>query len=161
MEYLVLKYLHVISSTLLFGTGIGSAFYLLATTLTRDARVVAVVARMVVCADWLFTASTAVLQPLTGAWLVQRIGLPPWTTPWLKVSIICYALAIACWLPVVFIQMRLRDEAEASARDGRALSQRYWRLFFAWAALGVPALLLFLAIFWLMVAKPALQGLPF
>ena len=155
MDYLVVKYLHVISSTLLFGTGIGSAFYLLATTLSRDVRAVAVVARMVVRADWLFTATTAVLQPATGFWLVHRLGLP-WSTPWVKVSIVCYALAIACWLPVVWLQMRLRDEAARAARDGTVLPPAYWRLFAWWVALGVPAFFLFMALFWLMIAKPAL-----
>jgi uncharacterized membrane protein len=154
MEYLVLKYLHVISSTLLFGTGIGSAFYLLATTLSRDVRAVAVVARMVVRADWLFTATTAVLQPVTGFMLVQRMGLPL-STPWLKASIVCYALAIACWLPVVWLQMRLRDLAAEAARDGTPLPPRYWLFFKWWVALGVPAFFLFLALFWLMIAKPA------
>jgi uncharacterized membrane protein len=110
MEYLVMKYVHVISSTLLFGTGIGSAFYLLATTLSRDVRAVAVVSRMVVRADWLFTATTAVLQPATGLWLVHRMGMPLFT-PWIKASLVCYVLAIACWLPVVWLQMRLRDLA--------------------------------------------------
>jgi uncharacterized membrane protein len=155
MEYLFVKYLHVVSSTLLFGTGIGSAFYLLATTLSRDVRAVAVVARMVVRADWLFTATTAVLQPLTGFWLVHQVQLPL-STPWLKASIVCYVLAIACWLPVVWLQMRLRDLAAEAAREGTALPPRYWQLFRWWVVLGVPAFFLFLALFWLMIAKPAL-----
>jgi uncharacterized membrane protein len=113
------------------------------------------VARMVVRADWLFTATTAVLQPVTGFWLVHRLELPL-STPWLKASIVCYVLAITCWLPVVWLQMRLRDLAAEAARDGTALSPRYWRVFRWWVALGVPAFFLFLALFWLMIAKPAL-----
>jgi len=155
MEYLVLKYVHVISSTLLFGTGIGSAFYLLATTLSGDVRAIAVVSRMVVRADWLFTATTAVLQPVTGLWLVQRMGVPL-STPWLAASLVCYALAIACWLPVVWLQMRLRDLAAQAAEGNTPLPPRYWLLFKWWVALGVPAFFLFLALFWLMIAKPAL-----
>lgn len=155
MTYLVVKWLHVLSSTVLFGTGVGSAFYLLATTLSGDVRAIAVVARMVVRADWLFTATTAILQPLTGFWLVHRLGLPL-DTPWLLASIVCYALAMLCWLPVVWLQMRLRDLAAVAARDGRPLAPHYHRLFRWWIALGVPAFLLFLALFWLMVAKPSL-----
>lgn len=154
MEYQIAKWLHVLSSTVLFGTGIGSAFYLLATTLTRDVRAVAVVARLVVRADWLFTATTAVLQPATGFWLVRQMGLP-WDTPWLRLSLIFYAAAMACWVPVVVLQMRLRDLAQAAADKGEPLPRRYWKLFAWWVALGVPALVLFLAIFWLMIAKPA------
>lgn len=155
MEYLVVKWLHVLSSTVLFGTGIGSAFYLLASTLSRDVRAVAVVARMVVRADWLFTATTAALQPLTGFWMVNLAGFPL-TTPWLRLSIIGYVLALLCWFPVVWLQIRLRDLAAAAAREQTPLPPRYWQLFRWWFALGVPAFLLFVAIFWLMVAKPAL-----
>ncbi|RST53298.1 DUF2269 family protein [Variovorax sp. MHTC-1] len=154
MEYLIVKWLHVISSTVLFGTGVGSAFYLLATTLSRDVRAVAVVARMVVRADWLFTATSAVLQPLTGFWLMHLAGLPL-QTPWVKMSIFFYVLAILCWLPVVWLQIRLRDLASEAASRGQALPARYWMFFKWWVVLGVPAFFLFLALFWLMVAKPA------
>ena len=154
MEYLFVKWLHILSSTVLFGTGVGSAFYLLATTLSRDVRAIAVVARMVVRADWLFTATTAVLQPLTGFWLVHLVGFPL-ATPWLRMSIVFYVLAMLCWLPVVWLQIKLRDLAAAAAREGTGLPPRYWTFFRLWIVLGVPAFFLFLALFWLMVAKPA------
>ncbi|HYD75053.1 DUF2269 domain-containing protein [Ramlibacter sp.] len=152
MDYLALKWLHILSSTLLFGTGVGSAFYLLVATLGRDVRTVARVSGYVVVADWLFTATTAVLQPLTG-WLMVRSAGMPWSMPWLAWSVGLYALAIACWLPVVWIQHLLRDEARHCAAAGLALSGRYWRCFAAWVALGFVAFFAFLAIFWLMVAK--------
>ncbi|TFZ04283.1 DUF2269 family protein [Ramlibacter rhizophilus] len=150
--YFLVNWLHVISATVLFGTGVGSAYYLLVSTLRRDVRVVAAVSRQVVLADWLFTATTAVLQPLTGAWMVSRLGLP-WSTPWLALSVGLYALAIACWLPVVWIQMRLRDLAAAADREGTTLPRAYWRWFGWWVGLGFVAFFAFLAIFWLMVAK--------
>ena len=152
MDYLALKWLHILSSTVLFGTGIGSAFYLLVATLGRDARTVAVVSGWVVLADWLFTATTAVLQPVTGALLVHAAGMS-WRQPWLAWSVALYVLAIACWLPVVWIQLRLRDEARRSARGARPLSARYWRWFAAWMVLGTIAFLAFVLIFWLMVGK--------
>jgi len=152
MDYLTLKWLHVLSSTVLFGTGVGSAFYLLVATLGRDARTVAAVSGWVVIADGLFTATTAVLQPLTGWALVKTAGMP-WSQPWLAWSVGLYVLALACWLPVVWIQVRLRDESRRCARAGAQLSAAYWRLFGAWVALGVIAFAAFLAIFWLMVAK--------
>ncbi|GAB2504229.1 DUF2269 family protein [Lysobacter humi (ex Lee et al. 2017)] len=154
-DYLLVKTLHILSATILFGTGIGTAFYLLVTTLGRDVRVVAAVTRWVVIADWLFTATTAVAQPLTGWWLAHRMGMPLMEVAWLRTSVVLYALAIACWLPVVGLQIRLRDLAAAAARDGTALPPAYWRVFRGWVLLGVPALFAFLAIFWLMVAKPA------
>lgn len=154
-DYFVIKTLHILSATFLFGTGVGTAFYLLVTTLGRDVRVVAAVTRWVVIADWLFTATTAIAQPLTGWWLAQRMGMPLMELAWLRWSVYLYALAMACWLPVVWLQMRLRDLADAAARGGMPLTPAYWRVFRAWIALGVPALFAFLAIFWLMVAKPA------
>ncbi|RYD14296.1 MAG: DUF2269 domain-containing protein [Lysobacteraceae bacterium] len=153
MSYLLVKWLHIVSSTILFGTGIGSAFYLLCASLSRDARLVARVAAWVVRADWLFTATTIVLQPVTGWWLMRiaRLPIDAW---WLEVSIVLYVLAVACWLPVVWLQIRMRDLAVQAARKGAVLPSAFHRCFLAWFALGVPALLAFLAIFYLMVAKP-------
>ena len=153
MDYMMLKWIHVVGSTLLFGTGIGSAFYLLAATLTRDTRAVAVTSRHVVIADWLFTTTTAILQPLTGYFLV-RIANFSWGAAWLHVSVALYVIAIACWLPVVWLQMKMRNTAAAAAGAGAPLPPAYWRYFRWWFALGVPALVSFLAIFYLMIAKP-------
>jgi len=153
MEYLIWKWLHLLSAAFLFGTGIGSAFYLLFTSLGRDPRAIATVARLVVIADWLFTATAIVFQPLSGLWLAQRVGFPLHSR-WLAWSIALYLLATACWLPVIWLQLQLRDLAVAAAAQGTALPPLYWRYLRCWVALGVPALLAFLAVFWLMVAKP-------
>ncbi len=155
MEPLTVKYLHVLSSTILFGTGIGTAFYLLVASWTRDAHAVAVVARFVVIADWIFTATTVVLQPVTGVYLAMQLGIPL-GTPWLYWSMVLYAIAVLCWLPVVWLQIRLRDLAIESAARGEPLPPRYAGLLGAWAAFGVPAFACFLAIFYLMVARPPL-----
>lgn len=157
MDIVIVKWIHILSSTLLFGTGIGSAFYLLAATLHGDARVVAPVARFVVRADWMFTATTAVIQPVSGAWLASRYGLGMDVT-WIRVSVILYAVAIACWLPVVWLQMKLRDAAQSVAQPDSAgpipLPPAYHRYFRIWFLLGIPAFAAFLAIFYLMTAKP-------
>jgi uncharacterized membrane protein len=153
MDYLLVKWLHILSSTLLFGTGIGSAFYLLCTSLTRDLRAIAAVAKIVVIADWLFTATTAVMQPLTGFYMMYLVGMPI-NSRWISWSIALYVLAIACWLPVVWLQMRLRDVAQRALQTGETLPPLYWKYFRIWVALGVPAFLAFVAIFYLMVSKP-------
>ena len=124
-------------------------------SLNRDAKIAWFVTRHVVIADWLFTATTAIAQPLTGWWLAHRMGMPIMEVAWLRWSVHLYVLAIACWLPVVWLQMRLRDLAAHAAADATPLPPAYWQAFRAWVALGVPALFAFLAIFWLMVAKPA------
>ena len=155
MDLLLLKYIHVLSSTFLFGTGVGTAFYLLFTSWSRDARVVAAVARLVVVADWIFTATTIVVQPVTGYYLARGMGYPL-TTPWLYWSIVLFVIAALCWLPVVWIQMRLRDIAVAAAAEGRELPSSYAKHLGAWVALGIPALFSFLVIFYLMVARPPL-----
>lgn len=155
MDILIAKYLHILSSTFLFGTGIGTAFYLFFISWTRDARVIAVVARYVVIADWLFTATTIIFQPASGFYLAHRLGIPL-TTPWLLWSIVLFVIAALCWLPVVWLQMRLRDIAAEAAATGRELPVAYYGHLGTWAALGVPALISFLAIFYLMVVKPPL-----
>lgn len=158
MEYLIAKWLHILSSTLLFGTGIGSAFYLLFTSLTArksgDPRAVAVVAAKVVQADMLFTATTIVFQPLSGWYMAHLAGMPL-TSRWLMWSYALYALATACWLPVVWIQVRMRELARAADTRGATLPAAYWRYLWVWTALGVPALFAFVIVFYLMVAKPA------
>lgn len=154
MEYLIFKWAHILSSTLLFGTGVGSAFYLLTAVISRNPAIVAHVARWVVRADWLFTATTAIIQPLTGWWLLHLMGLPV-STPWIAWSLALYAIAIACWLPVVWLQAKMRDIAEEARAKARPLAPVFWRCFWWWVGLGVPALAAFLIIFWLMVAKPS------
>lgn len=153
MEYVVVKWLHVLSSTFLFGTGLGSAFYMFFTSLTRDARATAVVVRYVVIADWLFTTPTMVLQPLTGFYLIHLAGFP-WISRWIVWSIVLYVLAGAAWLPVVWMQIRMRDMAGAAAGANEPLPPRYWRLLRWWVALGVIAFAALLIVFFLMVAKP-------
>jgi uncharacterized membrane protein len=154
VDYVVVKFLHILSSTFLFGTGVGTAFYLLFISRTRDPRTVAAVARLVVIADWIFTTTTIIFQPASGLYLAQRMGVPL-TTPWLYWSIVLFVIAALCWLPVVWLQMRLRDMAQAAADADQPLPQRYDGYLGIWAALGVPALFSFLVIFYLMTAKPA------
>lgn len=154
MEYVIVKWLHILSSTLLFGTGLGSAFYMFFTSRTRDARAIAVVVRYVVIADWAFTTPTIILQPLTGFYLVRIAGFPL-TSKWIVASIALYLVAGACWLPVVWMQMRMRDMARQAASSGAELSARYWRFLRWWVALGIVAFLALVAVFYLMVAKPA------
>lgn len=154
MEYLILKWLHILSSTLLFGTGIGSAFYMLTASLQGDPRAVAVVARWVVIADWLFTATTVVFQPLSG-WRMAAIAGMPLTTPWIFWSFVLYFVAGACWLPVVWMQYRMRDMAQAAVRENTPLPPRYFRFLRVWVLLGIPAFTALVIVFYLMVAKPS------
>lgn len=154
MEYLVVKWLHILSSTLLFGTGLGSAFYMFFTSLTRDARVVATVVRYVVVADYAFTTPTIIIQPLTGFYLIHLAGFPLSST-WIVVSIALYFLAGAAWLPVVWVQIKMRDMASAAAANGTQLPERYWTFLKWWVALGIVAFASLVIVFYLMVAKPA------
>lgn len=155
MEYIVLKWLHIVSSTFLFGTGVGSAFYMLFISLGRDVRATAAVTRHVVLADWLFTTPTVFIQPLTG-FLMLRIAGFPMHSKWIMWSVALYVIAIVCWLPVVGLQYRLKRIAASTAAAGAAdLPPEYWRNLRWWVALGIPAFFAFVAIFYLMVAKPA------
>ena len=154
MIYLLLKYAHVIGASVLLGTGAGIAFFMLVAHRTGDPAVVAGVARIVVIADFLFTATAVVVQPVTGLALVWYLGYPL-TEGWIVLSVLLYLLTGAFWLPVVWIQMQMRDLAVAAVREGRPLPQRYHRLFRLWFACGFPAFFSVLAIFWLMIARPS------
>src|SRR4030088_1048563 len=107
MAYLIVKWVHVLSSTFLFGTGLGSAFYMFFTSRTRDPRAIAVVVKYVVIADWLFTTPTIILQPASGLYMVHKAGFQL-ASPWLLWSIALFLLAGAAWLPVVWMQIRMR-----------------------------------------------------
>jgi uncharacterized membrane protein len=153
VDYIVVKWLHILSSTFLFGTGLGSAFYMFFASRTRDARVAAVVVRYVVIADWVFTTPTMIFQPLSGFYLLHFLGLP-WTADWVIWSVGLYVLAGAAWLPVVWMQVRMRDMAAMAAKSASELPPLYWSYLRLWIALGVVAFLALVAVFYLMIAKP-------
>ena len=155
--YLTLKWLHIISSVLLVGTGLGSAFYMFFTNRSGNVQAQAVVTRLVVRADWWFTTPTVFIQPATGLAMAAMAGLP-WSTPWLAVSIALYLVAGACWLPVVAIQIRMARMAQAAHAAGTPLPAQYVRLQRWWEGLGYPAFIAMAVVFALMVNKPALWG---
>jgi uncharacterized membrane protein len=153
--YFALKTLHILSAALLFGTGLGTAFFMWFTHRSGNVAAIARVARLTVLADWLFTAPAVVIQPLSGYALMQFMGYDG-RQAWLQFAFALYLLTGACWIPVVVLQRRARDLAVRAARDGAALPAAYHRAMRAWFVLGWPAFAAVLAIYWLMVAKPAL-----
>jgi uncharacterized membrane protein len=153
MEYFIAKWLHILSSTLLFGTGLGSAYYMFFASLTRDPKVIVTVVKFVVIADWLFTTTTIIFQPLSGWYLLNLLGIP-FTAKWIMWTFALYLLAGAAWLPVVWMQIKMRDMARAAVAANTALPERYWRFLRIWVALGVVAFVALTIVFWLMVAKP-------
>ena len=153
MLYFALKYLHIVGASVLLGTGAGIAFFMLLAHRTGDARVVAGVARIVVIADFLFTATAVVLQPITGLALVWNVGYAL-SAHWIVLSIVLYLVTGAFWLPVVWMQARMRTLAAEAAAAGRPLPPGYDRLFRLWFAFGFPAFGAVAAIFWLMIARP-------
>jgi uncharacterized membrane protein len=153
--YLWLKWGHVVSSTVLFGMGAGIAFFFLRAHRTKDVRIIAAVGRDVVLADAVFTATAVVTQPVTGIALALMAGYPL-TAPWIVVSTALYLLIGCCWLPVVWLQIRMRDLAQVAASTDAPLTPEYYRYYRWWFALGWPAFMGVLVIFYLMVAKPAL-----
>ena len=152
MLYLSLKTLHVLSMVLLFGTGLGTAWYKWMADRSGNLAHIAVTNRHVVLADWLFTTPTVILQPATGLWMAAMIGLPL-STPWLAASLVLYAIAGVCWLPVVWLQMRMARLSREAAETGAALPPLYWRYARTWFWLGVPAFAAMVVIVALMVLK--------
>lgn len=151
--YLGIKWLHIVSSTVLFGTGAGIAFFFVRAQRSRDTRVIASVARDVVLADVLFTATAIILQPISGIALALMGGFPL-SSPWLVLSIVLYVLVGCCWLPVVWLQIRMRDLAIDAVKHDLALPAVHQFYYRRWFALGWPAFVGVLVIFYLMVAKP-------
>ena len=151
--YLLVKWLHIVSSIVLVGTGFGTAFYLFFANRSASLEARAVVARLVVRADLWFTTPAVIVQPLSGLWLAHTAGWPV-TTPWLLASIALYLLTGACWLPVLWLQLKMAREVEGALAQRRPLSTQYGQWQRAWEWLGYPAFIAMLAVLFLMVNKP-------
>jgi uncharacterized membrane protein len=151
--YLLIKWVHIVSSTVLFGTGLGIAFFFVRAQRTGNVTVIASVGRDVVLADAVFTAAAVVIQSGSGIALALMAGYPL-ASPWLLLSISLYFLVGACWLPVVWLQIWMRDLAVEAAATSSKLPEEYEKYYRWWFALGWPAFIGVLAIFYLMVAKP-------
>lgn len=154
MDYLWLKLIHILSATILFGTGIGSAFYMFMANRRKDIAGIYFATRHVVIADWLFTTPSVIVQLATGLALADALGLPL-TEGWVFWSLILYFFAGACWVPVVWMQIKMRDMAKHALDTGTALPDRYWRFDLWWITLGALAFPAVVAVIALMVMKPA------
>jgi uncharacterized membrane protein len=154
VDYLAIKWLHILSATLMFGTGFGTAFYMFFVNRSGSVPAIAVVTRLVARADWWFTTPAVIVQPLSGYYMARLAGFPL-GAGWIAWSFALYALAGLCWLPVVWLQLRMRDMAAQAATNGAPLPPRYWAFERIWVALGCPAFGALLVVYWLMVHKPA------
>ena len=153
MVHEILLFAHVIGATVLLGTGAGIAFFMVVSHQSRDPALIAHVASIVVLADTLFTATAAIAQPTTGILLAQIAGWPL-TSGWVALSLGLYVFVGALWLPVVWMQLRMRNLARAERDAGAPLPDAYHRLFRWWFAFGFPAFAAALVIVWLMLTKP-------
>ena len=151
--FLAVKYLHVLGAIVILGTGAGIAFFMLMAHLSRDATFIARTARIVVLADFVFTATAVALQPVTG-YLLMRADGARFTDSWIFTSLALFLVAGGFWLPVVWMQRRMRDLAAGAAERGAPLPAAYHRLFRLWFIYGFPGFGAVLAILWLMIAKP-------
>ncbi|WP_131781608.1 DUF2269 family protein [Legionella gresilensis] len=150
--YLFVKTLHIISSTVLFGTGMGIAFFMFRSKFTNNLYEKYYAIRNTVLADFIFTTPAVIIQPLTGIWLIWLLGYP-WNAPWLLMSYLLYVLIGFFWLPVVGIQIKLRNILAYCIKTNNDLPSQYYKLFDIWFFLGFPAFFMLICIFYLMVAK--------
>lgn len=155
MGYLDLKALHILSSTILFGTGLGTAFFMWMANRSKNRQAMAVVTRIVMKADLYFTTPAGFLQAITGVWLMATAGFPFALYPlnWLSAAVVLYLLAGACWLPVLWLQWKMHLMA-ASDPGNPHLPARYWQYERWWTGLGIPAFTSLVVVYWLMTAKP-------
>ena len=152
----VLRLIHVIGAAVLFGTGIGIAFFMVMAHRTRNPAIISHVAGIVVLADALFSASAVIAQPISGYLLARSAG---WSldTPWISLSLGLYVLTGLFWLPVVWIQVQLRNLAAEAVASKSELPVRYYRLYLIWFICGFPAFAAVIGILWLMLTKPHLS----
>ena len=153
MLHLAIEYLHVLGAIVILGTGTGIAFFMLMAHRTGDAAFIAKTADVVVIADFIFTLSAVLLQPFTGG-LLMWLSSTSLTEGWLMTSLVLYALAGVFWVPVVFMQIEMRNLARAAAASGAPLPPRYFTLFRRWFRFGIPGFGSVMTILWLMIAKP-------
>ena len=151
--YFLIKYLHVLGAIVILGTGTGIAFFMLMAHRSRDAAFIARTAAIVVIADMLFTASAVVLQPLTGG-LLMLLSATGLSERWLATSLGLYAVAGLFWIPVIFMQIEMRDLARTADAQHQPLPPRYFALFRRWFLFGIPGFGSVMMILWLMIAKP-------
>jgi uncharacterized membrane protein len=152
----LIRWLHAVGAAVLLGTGAGIAFFMVMAHRTGRPDVIAAMARIVVIADFAFTATAVIAQPITGYWLARLIG---WdlSAGWLGLSLLLYVVAGIFWLPVVWIQIQLRDMARASTTIGTSMPPRYHRLYRIWWISGFPAFGAIAIIYWLMLNRPVID----
>ncbi|AXF86453.1 hypothetical protein DTO96_102207 [Ephemeroptericola cinctiostellae] len=151
--YLIIKTIHILSSVLLVGTGFGSAFYLFFANRSNNLAAQAIVARLVVRADWWFTTPTVIVQPISGFVLAYLAGFPL-SSFWILGALLMYVVAGVCWLPVVWLQIQMEKMLQYAVQTDTPLPKKYWVYAQRWELLGYPAFVAMLAVFYLMVAKP-------
>jgi len=150
----LLKLLHILSSVLMVGTGFGSAFYMFMANRSNNLHAQLIVSRLVVKADWWFTTPAVIIQPAYGLAMLYLAGWPI-DAPWLLWTYGLYGVAALCWLPVIWLQIQMRNMAAAAHQSATPLPSLFWRYAKYWEALGYPAFIAMMFIYWLMVAKPA------
>jgi len=151
-SYFTLKLIHVLSATILTGTGIGIAFFMFMANLSSNVQAIAVTARHVVLADWLFTAPAVVIQFISGIMLMEILGFT-YTSIWFQVVIGLFLLIGACWLPVIYIQYKIRELA-FQALETNEIDPKFKKLMMIWTSLGIPAFISIIIIYWIMIFKP-------
>ena len=156
MEYEWVKSIHLLSATVLFGTGLGSAYYKWSADRSGNLQNINHTNRTVVIADWVFTSPTIILQPISGVWLTYTMGYSL-TDSWIVASLIFYAIAGSCWLPVVWLQIKMRNLSQQAIESHSELSATYFRYRRLWFWLGLPAFVSMVAIYFLMISKPVIS----
>lgn len=148
MDYLTLKIIHILSATIMIGTGLGSAFYLFVSYKTALFTTVKDVLKIVIIADLIFTTPSVIVQLVTGLMLADRLNLT--NTRWYWVVLSISFLVLVLWLGAVVIQYRLKR----IIIDKKSLPALFDKLMSIWFYLGVPSFGLAIFLYYLMIYKP-------
>ncbi len=151
-KYFILRMIHILSALISTGTGAGIAFFMFMTYRSKNIEALVIVSKLVVRADWLFTAPAVVIQFVSGILLMNQLGYS-FNSVWFYWVISLFVLVGICWLPVVVIQYRLRDLAKESLQKNE-INQKLNNVMKIWIVLGIIAFSAIIVIYWLMIFKP-------
>ncbi len=147
MDYFLLKLIHILSATLMIGTGLGSAFYLYLTYKKSAVQTVKEVLNFVILADTIFTTPSVIIQLITGIMLSDLLGLL--YTDWFWLVLAVSVIVLVLWLRAAFIQFKLKKLLE----EENKLSPKFHHLMNIWFILGVPSFGGAIYLYYLMVYR--------
>ena len=149
----LLELLHILGAMVLFGSGLGIAFFMVAASRSGNVALIAGTARIVVIADIALMATAFVLQPITGLGMAHIAHIHLWQS-WIAISLGLYAVIGLLWLPGFWLRLQMREMAATALAAGTPLPERYRQFMRLWYWCGAPGFVAIITILYFMVTQP-------